>query len=187
MKKIIIGITGASGSIYAIDLLKKLNQIKNIETYLVMSPWAKENIKVETNYCLSDIKSLANHNLNFNNLGSTIASGSFKTDGMVIVPASMKTCAAISIGYTDNLLTRAADVMIKEQRKLIIVPRETPLSRIHLENLTHLAKLGVQIIPPMPAFYNNPQTIKDLIEQQTMRIIDSLGIDSKFGTRWKGL
>lgn len=186
MKKIIVGITGASGSVYAIDLLEKLHQLPQMEIHLVVSPWAKENIKLESQYSLADITNLADVVYNIRDMGAAIASGSFKTDGMVIVPASMKTIAALSIGYTDNLITRAADVVLKEQRKLIIVPRETPLSAIHLENLTKLARLGVHVIPPVPAFYNHPQTIQDLITHQSMKILDSLGLDHHFGHRWKG-
>lgn len=187
MKNIVIGITGASGSIYAIDLLQKLRAIANVRTHVILSPWARQNIEIETDYQIKDIQNLADEMHQFKNLGASIASGSFKTDGMVIVPASMKTVAAISMGYSDNLITRAADVTIKEQRKLVLVPRETPLSVIHLENLTRLAKLGVQIIPPVPAFYNNPQTIQDIVEQQTMKILDAFGIQNEVGTRWEGM
>lgn len=187
MKKIIVGISGASGSPYAIDLLQKLHLIDDIETHVVMSPWAAKNIELETEYQLKDVQELADVMYNFKDLSAAIASGSFKTDGMIIVPASMKTVAAITMGYSDNLLTRAADVTLKEQRKLIIVPRETPLSVIHLENLTRLAKMNVQIIPPIPAFYNHPQTIQDIIEHQTMKILDALGIDNQVGKRWKGI
>lgn len=187
MKNIVIGITGASGSVYAIDLLQKLRAITNVRTHVILSPWARQNIEIETDYQIKDIQNLADEMHQFKNLGANIASGSFKTDGMVIVPASMKTVAAISMGYSDNLITRAADVTIKEQRKLVLVPRETPLSVIHLENLTRLARLGVQIIPPVPAFYNNPQTIQDIVEQQTMKILDAFGIQNEVGTRWEGI
>lgn len=186
LRKIVVGITGASGSIYAIDLLEKLKSIPDVETHVVISSWAKENIKLETDYELKDVLALADIVYNSKNLGAAIASGSFKTDGMVIVPASMKTVAALSIGYTDNLITRAADVVLKEQRKLILVPRETPLSAIHLENLTKLARLGVHIIPPIPAFYNKPQSLADIITHQSMKILDSLGIEHNFGKRWEG-
>lgn len=186
MKKIIIAITGASGSIYGIDVLKKLSLLPNIETHLVMSDWAKENIKLETKCTPEQVIKLADKIYNNQNLGAAIASGSFKVDGMVIAPASMKTVAGIAAGFDVDLIIRAAGVMLKEQRKLIIVPRETPLSAIHLENLTKLAKLGVHIIPPIPSFYNHPKSLQDIIDHQSMKIIDSLGIENNFGKRWHG-
>lgn len=185
-KKIIIGITGASGTIYAIDLIKKLHEIPTVETHGVISTWAKENLKLEAEMNLNELENLLDYHYNINDLGAKIASGSFLVDDMVIVPASMKTVAAISAGHSDNLISRAADVTLKEQRKLIIVPRESPLSTIHLENLTRLSRLGVQVIPPIPAFYNHPQTIQDLIDHNTMKILDSLGIKNDTGGRWKG-
>lgn len=186
MKKIIIAISGASGSIYGIDLLKKLKKIPDVQTYLIMSDWAKENIKLETEYTSQEVAELADHVDNDHNLGAEISSGSFKVDGMVIAPASMKTIAGIAIGFDEDLIMRAADVMLKEQRKLIMVPRETPLSAIHLENMTKLAKLGVHMIPPIPSFYNHPKTIQDLIDHQSMKVMDSLGLKADFGKRWQG-
>lgn len=186
MKKVIIAITGASGSVYGIDILKKLSNLPEIETHLVLSDWAKENIKLETNYTLKQVLEMADRVYDNQNLGASIASSSFKVDGMVIAPASMKTVAGITMGFDGDLIIRAASVMLKEQRKLILVPRETPLSAIHLENLTKLAKLGVHIIPPIPSFYNHPQTIQDLIDHESMKVIDSLGIDNNFGRRWTG-
>lgn len=186
MKKIIVGISGASGSIYGIDLLKKLTQVPNVETHLVVSDWAKQNIKLETDYQLDEITGLADFVYNNRNLGARIASGSFLVDAMVIAPASMKTVAGISIGFDDDLIMRAASVMLKEQRKLILVPRETPFSAIHLENLTKLAKLGVQIIPPIPSFYDHPQTIQDIVDHQSMKIMDALAINNEIGRRWNG-
>lgn len=186
LKKIIIGISGASGSIYGIDLLQKLSAFSNIETYLVMSDWAKENIKLETNFTAEQVGQMADYVYDNHNLGAAVASGSFKTDGMVIAPASMKTIAGITVGFDDDLLIRAASVMLKEQRKLILVPRETPFSAIHLENLTKLANLGVHIIPPIPSFYNHPKTIQDLVNHQTMKVLDSLGINNEVSNRWQG-
>ena len=126
------------------------------------------------------------HHYSNKDLGAAVASGSFLTDGMIIVPASMKTVAGISVGLGDNLIARAADVTMKEQRKLVIVPRETPLNAIHLENLTKLARLGVQIIPPIPAFYNQPQTIQDLVNHHTMKLLDQFGIVNEHSKRWQG-
>ncbi|EFJ70291.1 polyprenyl P-hydroxybenzoate and phenylacrylic acid decarboxylase [Lactobacillus paragasseri JV-V03] len=183
MKKIIVGISGASGSIYGIDLLEKLSKATNVETHLVMSNWAKENIKLETDYSVAEVENLADFVYDNRNLGAAIASGSFRIDGMVIAPASMKTVAGISIGFDEDLIMRAASVMLKEQRKLILVPRETPLSAIHLENLTKLAKLGVHIIPP---FYDHPKTIQDIVDHQTMKVLDSLNIEADFAKRWDG-
>lgn len=186
MKKIIVGITGASGVIYGIDLLKKLQAIPEVETYLVMSAWGKKNIELETDYSISEVEALSDHLYKNQDLGATIASGSNLFDAMIIVPTTMKTVAAISIGYTDDLVTRAADVTIKEHRQLILVPRETPLSAIHLDNLSKLAHLGVKIIPPMPAFYHRSETIQDLLDQHSMRLMDALGIHQEVGHRWEG-
>lgn len=185
-KRIVIGVSGASGTTYTIDLIKKLKAIPTIETHGVISTWAKHNLKLESDMRLHELEDLLDFHYSINDLGAKIASGSFLVDGMVITPASMKTVAAISMGYSDNLIARAADVTLKEQRKLIIVPRETPLSTIHLENLTKLSRMGVQIIPPIPAFYNQPQSIQDLVDHQTMKILDALGIDNDTGGRWKG-
>lgn len=184
MKKIIVAITGASGVIYAIDLLKKLKEDSSIEVHLVMSQWAKKNLELEAQMGIKELSSLADEVHNNNNLGASIASGSFMTDGMVIIPASMKTVAEVANGLGSSLITRAADVIIKEQRKLIVVPRETPLSPIHLQNLLALANLGCHIIPPIPAFYNKPITIQDLVEHQTMKVLDSLNVKSETGRRW---
>ncbi|WP_449449468.1 UbiX family flavin prenyltransferase [Streptococcus suis] len=186
-KRIVIGITGASGIIYAINLLKTLKPISSVETHVVMSNWARENLKIEQKMTLEEFKTLCDAYYDNKNLGASIASGSFKTDAMVIIPASMKTVAALSCGISDNLIGRAADVILKEQRKLILVPRETPLSTIHLENLTKLSKMGVHIIPPMPAFYNHPKTIEDIVHHNTVKILDSLGVDIDYPKRWEGL
>lgn len=140
-----------------------------------MSDWAKENIKLETDYTYDD-----------HNMGAAISSGSFIVNAMVIALASMKTVAGIAVGFDDDLIIRTASVMLKEQRKLILVPRETPLSAIHLENLTKLSKLGVQIIPPIPSFYDHLKIIQDIIDQQSMKVLDSLGIDNEVGKRWTG-
>ena len=183
-KRIVIGISGASGTVYAIDLLKKLKTIPEVETHVIVSQWAKENLKLETDLTMKDLSALIDVEYSNKDLGAAVASGSFLTEGMIIVPASMKTVAGISIGFGESLISRAADVTMKAQRKLVIVPRETPLNAIHLENLTKLARLGVQIIPPIPAFYNHPETIDDLLHHQTMKLLDALGIENE-GRRWK--
>ncbi|ANZ65127.1 3-octaprenyl-4-hydroxybenzoate carboxy-lyase [Secundilactobacillus paracollinoides] len=188
MKRIVVGITGASGTIYGISLLQALHAQPDVETHLVVSRWAKENLAVETpEWSLKDVQALADVVEDDRNLGATIASGSFQHDGMVIVPASMKTVAAISMGLADNLIARAADVTLKERRPLLIVPRESPFNQIHLENMLKLARMGVEIIPPIPAFYNNPKTIDDLIDHNTMKLLDHLHIQNDFQGRWQGL
>ncbi|MGL9729916.1 UbiX family flavin prenyltransferase [Enterococcus sp. DIV0756] len=184
-KRIVIGITGASGIIYAIDLIKRLKENPMIETHGIISDWAKQNLKLESDLSLKEVEDMLDYHYSNRDLGAAVASGSFLTDGMVIVPASMKTVAGISMGFGESLISRAADVTLKEQRKLIVVPRETPLNAIHLENLTKLARLGVQIIPPIPAFYNQPKTIDDLVAHQSMKLMDALGIENHVSGRWK--
>ncbi|MFY1066513.1 UbiX family flavin prenyltransferase [Enterococcus sp. AD013-P3] len=186
MKKIIVAITGASGSVYAVDLLKKLKSRPDVEVHGVVSRWAWENLRLETSLTQEEVIALMDVYYEEENLGAAIASGSFLTDGMVIVPASMKTVAGIAHGFSETLIGRAADVILKEQRRLVIVPRETPLSVIHLENLTKLARLGVVIAPPMPAFYTQPQTISDLVSRQTDRLLDLLGLPQADAVRWQG-
>ncbi len=186
-RTIVVGITGASGAIYAVDLLKKLQTVDLVETHVIISDWARENLKIELGMSVDDFEALCDVSYSNRNLGARIASGSFMTTAMVIIPASMKTVAGIACGLSDNLIGRAADVMLKEQRKLIIAPRETPLNTIHLENLTKLSKLGVHIIPPIPAFYNNPQTIQDIVTHNTIKILDSLGLKNDYKRRWEGL
>lgn len=188
MRRIIVGITGASGTIYGVRLLQALQATPDIETHLVMSKWAKENLAVEhTGYTIKQVNALADAVYDERDMGAAIASGSFLHDGMVIVPASMKTVASIATGLGDTLIGRAADVTLKERRPLILVPRESPFNQIHLENMLKLSRMGVEIIPPIPAFYNNPQTIDDLIDHQTMKLLDYLHIQNAFGGRWQGL
>ncbi|WP_288762119.1 UbiX family flavin prenyltransferase [uncultured Lacticaseibacillus sp.] len=188
MKKIVIGVSGASGTIYALSLLAALHANPDVETHLVMSKWARENLSVEaTGYTMADVEKLADYTYNPNDMGASIASGSFMHDGMVIVPASMKTVAAVATGLGDNLIARAADVTLKECRQLIMVPRESPFNQIHLENMLKLSRMGVEIIPPIPAFYNRPRTIDDIINHNTMKLLDHLHIRNDAGDRWQGL
>ena len=188
MKKIVIGITGASGTIYALDLLKRLAETPDVETHLVMSKWAKENLALEsTGYTLADVKNLADAVYDERNMGARIASGSFMHDGMVVVPASMKSIASIATGLGDTLIGRAADVTLKERRPLLIVPRESPFNQIHLENMLKLSRMGVDIIPPIPAFYNHPKTIDDLVKHNTMKLMDHLHIPTDIDGRWDGM
>ncbi len=185
--RIIVGITGATGAIYSVKLLEALKEIRDISTYLIMSKWAIENISIETEYSLDYIKNLVTFNYDNDNLGADIASGSFRTDGMIIVPCSMKTLSSIANGYDENLISRAAGVMIKESKKLVLCPRESPLSPIHLENMLKLSRIGVKIVPPMPAFYNKPKSIEDIISHGIMKILDQFGIDCDKSARWKGI
>ncbi len=188
MKRIIVAISGASGTIYGIRLLEALHANPEVEVHLVTSPWAKENLAVEaTGYNEAQVNALADAVYDPRNMGATIASGSFLHDGMVIVPASMKTVAAVASGLGDSLIGRAADVTLKERRPLIIVPRETPFNQIHLENMLKLARMGVEIIPPIPAFYQRPKTIDDLIAHTTMKLLDHLHLSPDSASRWPGL
>ncbi|NMO96401.1 UbiX family flavin prenyltransferase [Paenibacillus lemnae] len=181
--KIIVGISGATGPIYGIKLLEVLKEL-GIETHLVLSTWAEKTIVIETDYTVDQVKSLATVVHPSFNQAATISSGSYKTDGMVIAPCSMKTLAAISHGYSDNLVSRAADVVLKEKRKLILIPREAPLSEIHLENMLRLARMGAVILPPVPAFYNKPESIDDMVMHTVSRTLDQLGIDNEVSRRW---
>ena len=183
--KIVVGVSGGSGSIYAISLLKALQELK-IESHLVVSTMGEYVTNHECGVDLEELKSLATYYHDNKNFAAPIASGSFKVDGMVVVPCSMKTLASVANGFSDSLITRACDVTLKENRKLVLVPRETPLSPIHLENMLKLAKLGVSITPPTPGFYNHPETIEDIVLNMTGRILDQLGIDNNLAKRWKG-
>ncbi|MFL0251940.1 UbiX family flavin prenyltransferase [Clostridium neuense] len=183
--RIIVGITGATGTIYGVRLLEILKNIEDISVYLVMSEWAKQNLEIETEYTLDYVKGLADFNCEYRDLASGISSGSFITEGMVILPCSMKTLGSIANGFDDNLISRAASVMIKESRKLVLCPRETPLSSIHLENMLKLSRIGVKLVPPMPAFYNNPKTIDDIINHHIMKVLDQFGISIDKAKRWK--
>ncbi len=182
--KIVIGFSGASGIIYGIRLLEILNSI-NIQTYLIISEWAKKNIEIETDKTLEYVKSLSSVNYDNFKLDASVSSGSFLHDGMVIVPCSMKSLSSIANGYDDTLISRAASVTLKESRKLIIVPRETPLSRIHLENMVKLQEAGAIILPAMPGFYHKPSTIEEIIDHLVGKILDQLNIKHDLFKRWK--
>ncbi len=181
--KIVVGITGSSGVIYGIKLLYFLNKLE-IETHVVLSKWAEKNIEFETDENIMKIKELASFEYEENNMAASISSGSFKTNGMIIIPCSMKTLASIANGYDDNLISRAASVTIKENRKLVIVPRETPLSQIHLSNMLKLAKIGVIILPAMPGFYHRPKTVNDLVLHIVGKTLDQFDISNEVFKRW---
>jgi 4-hydroxy-3-polyprenylbenzoate decarboxylase len=182
--RLIIGITGATGTIYGVRLLETL-QKQGVETHLVMSRWGARTLVHETPYSPEQVQRLATYSHAINDQGAPISSGSFLTRGMIVAPCSMRTVAAIAGGYGDNLLHRAADVVLKERRKLVLVVREAPLSAIHLENMLKLARLGVVICPAMPAFYQQPRTVDDIINQTVARILDQVDIHLDV-PRWNG-
>lgn len=181
--KIVLAMTGASGVIYGIRLLEYLSK-NNHETHLVMTKWARENIKLETDYIVEDILKLASYYYEENRLDAAISSGSFLHDGMIVAPCSMKTLAGIVNGYDENLVIRAAGVTIKERRELILLPRETPMTSIQLGNMLKLSDLGVVLMPPIPAFYIKPKGIDDLINHTVSRVLDQLKIKNDLTTRW---
>lgn len=188
MKQLIIGISGASGAIYGVRLLQVLQQVSDIETHLVLSPAARQTLSLESDYTLRDVQALADVVHDVRDIAASISSGSFKTLGMVILPCSMKTLSGIVHSYTDSLLTRAADVVLKEQRKLVLCVRETPLHVGHLRMMTTAAEMGAVIMPPMPAFYHRPQSIQDIVDQTVNRVLDQFDITlpQDLFARWQG-
>jgi len=186
VKRIVVGLSGASGAIYGIRLLELLRALPDVETHLVVSDAAKRTIVEETDWPVKDVEALAARRYDNKDIGATIASGSFKTDGMVIVPCSIKTAASVAHCLADNLLTRAADVTLKEGRPLILAVRETPLHLGHLRVLTALAEMGAVILPPMPAFYNRPKQIEDLVDHTLARVLDRLGLPQHLVMEWQG-
>jgi 4-hydroxy-3-polyprenylbenzoate decarboxylase len=187
MKRLIVGISGARGVIYGIRMLEMLKDIGGVETHLVMSRYARMNIEIETTHTPQDVEALADEVHSYGNQAASISSGSFKTDGMVIAPCSMKTLSGIAHSSADSLLVRAADVVLKEQRRLVLMPREAPLHVGHCKLLYEAAQLGAVIAPPMPAFYNQPQTIDDLVNQSVGRVLDLFDLDAGILKRWEGL
>ena len=186
MKRLIVGISGASGAIYGIRMLEVLKTIQGVETHLVMSRFGRLNIEIETPHTPQYVESLADEVHNFGNQAASISSGSFKTVGMVVAPCSMKTLSAIANSSADSLLVRAADVVLKERRTLVLMPREVPLHVGHCKLLVEAAQLGAVIAPPMPAFYNSPQTIDDLVNHSVGRVLDLFDIDAGILKRWEG-
>jgi 4-hydroxy-3-polyprenylbenzoate decarboxylase len=187
MMRLVVAMTGATGAALGIRLLERLREMADVETHLVLSTWARSTIRWETDRQARDIAELADHYYAPGDQGARISSGSFRTDGMVIIPCSMKTLAGIRTGYADGLICRAADVTLKEHRKLVLVPRETPLSQIHLENMLGLARMGAVILPPMPAFYNHPASVDDIVEHVVARVLDQFGLPARGAARWDGL
>jgi flavin prenyltransferase len=184
--RVVVGISGASGAIYGLRLLERLRQRPEIEVHLILTRSGEKTLHLETGKLAADVKPLAHVWHPVENIGSPLASGSFLTDGMVIAPCSIHTMSAIATGITDNLLTRAADVMLKERRRLVLVIRESPLHTGHLRNLTALSEMGAIIAPPVPAFYHKPQTILDLVDHSVDRMLDLLGLPDSNARRWQG-
>ncbi|MDY1036052.1 UbiX family flavin prenyltransferase [Enterobacteriaceae bacterium RIT714] len=188
MKRLIVGISGASGAIYGVRLLQVLRDVAEVETHLVMSQAARQTLSLETDFSLRDVQALADVVHDARDIAASISSGSFKTAGMVILPCSMKTLSGIVHSYTDTLVTRAADVVLKERRPLVLCVRETPLHLGHLRLMTQAAELGAVIMPPVPAFYHRPQTLDDVINQTVNRVVDQFDIElpDDLFTRWQG-
>ena len=184
---LIIGITGASGAIYGIRLLEVLSTNKEVETHLIISEAGEEIIKHETDWGLKKVRALADACYEVSDIGSRLSSGSFKRDGMVIAPCSMKTLSALANSYTDNLIARSADITLKERKRLVLLARETPLHLGHLRNMVKLTEMGAIVFPPVPAFYHKPQTIKDLIDYTIGRVLDIFDIKHNLLPRWSGL
>lgn len=183
--RLVVAITGASGVIYGIRTLEVLKKLE-VETHLIMSEWGAKNVKIETDRTADYIRSLATKCYEDDNMAAAVSSGSFKTDGMAVIPCSMKTLASIANGFDDSLVSRAAGVCIKEQRKLVLVPRETPLSKIHIGNMDRVADAGAVILPAMPGFYHRPKTMDDLIDHVVGKVLDQFDIDHGLFKRWGG-
>ena len=188
MKRLVIGIAGASGVIYAVRLLEVLHDVPNVETHLVLSDAARQTIGYETNFTVEKVMELADVQHSIKNIAASISSGSFKTMGMVVVPCSMKTLSGIAMSFSDNLLLRAADVTLKDRRPLVLLPRETPLHLGHLRLMVQVSEMGAILLPPMPAFYHRPKTVDDIINQTVNRVLDVLKIELEHDLfdRWKG-
>ena len=182
-ERIILGISGASGVVYGIEILKELAK-RDIETHLIISESGKKNIIIETDYSIKDVESIADHVYGDKEFEAPPASGSFLTGGMIVAPCTIKTLSGIANSYSDNLLVRAADVTLKEKRKLVLMVRETPLHRGHLNLMRRAADLGAHILPPMPSFYNHPRTIEDIIHQTIGKVFDYFGIEHHLFRRW---
>lgn len=186
MTRLVVAITGASGSIYGIRLLEVLRATTSVELHLVISVAGKRTVVEETDFSIADVEALAHHRYDVKDIGATLASGSFRTGGMVIAPCSIKTAGAIAACYADGLIARAADVTLKEGRPLILLVRETPLHVGHLRMLTTLAEMGAVIVPPVPAFYNRPKELDDIINHTVARVLDRLQLPQTLVGEWQG-
>lgn len=183
--RLVVGMTGATGAILGVRFLQALHE-QGVETHLIVSKWARATLQMETDYKVDQILALASKVYSERDQAAAISSGSFRTDGMAVVPCSMKTLAAIRMGYADELVARAADVTLKERRRLVLVPREAPLNAIHLDNMLALAHAGAQMLPPMPAFYNRPESVDDIVNHIVSRLLDQFGLDNTLTRRWNG-
>ena len=186
-RRLIVAITGASGAVYGVRLLQLLREVPGMRTHLVVTPAGWMNIEHEMSLPRRDVEGLADTVHAVRDVGASIASGSFQTDGMVVAPCSMRTLGSIAHGLSDNLVTRAADVALKERRRLVLMVRETPLNLAHLRNMTAVTEMGGMIFPPVPAFYNAPQTVQDLVDHTVGRVLDVLGIEQSVSPAWPGL
>jgi len=186
-KRIVVAISGASGAIYGVRLLQALRHIGGVQTHLTVSDAGWLNVQQELDQCRTELEALADVVYPVREVGAAIASGSFQCDGMVVAPCSMRTLAAVAHGLSDNLITRAADVMLKERRRLILMVRETPLNLAHLRNMTSVTEMGGIIFPPVPAFYHRPHTLDDIVSHSVGRVLDLLGIAQPDVPRWTGL
>lgn len=187
MTILIVGITGATGAIYGIRLLEVLSSTENIETHLIVSEPAEAIIKYETDRSIEDIKQLASFSYDIGDIGAQIGSGSFRANGMIVAPCTVKTMSAIANSYSDNLLIRVGDVTLKERRQLVLLVRETPLHIGHLRNMERLCEMGAIIMPPAPAFYHKPQTIQDIVDHTVGKMLDIFGIEHTLFQRWSGI
>lgn len=185
-KRIVVGISGASGVIYGVRLLNALKGHSDYETHLIMSEYGKLNIEIETEYTPAEVEDMADYVYGPKNMAASLASGSFLTEGMIIAPCTIKTLSGIANAYNDNLLVRAADVTLKEKRKLLLVVRETPLHKGHLRLLSMAADMGAHILPPIPSFYHHPKTIDDIIDQTVGKMLDYFHIEHELFKRWDG-
>src|SRR3954447_16834812 len=185
MRRLIVGMTGSTGAIFGIRFLEALKD-SDVETHLIISKWAQRTIEHETHYSTEQVRSPASVVHSQGDMGATISSGSFLTEGMVVIPCSVRTLAGIANGYGEHLVHRAADVVLKERRRLVLVVRETPLSEVHLENMLKLARIGVIMLPPLPPFYNHPQSVDDVVNHIVARVLDQFGIPAPFEKRWDG-
>jgi 4-hydroxy-3-polyprenylbenzoate decarboxylase len=184
--RILIGINGATGVIYGIRLLEVLSGLKGVETHLIISGAGEKTIEIETAFKVTQVKALASFSYSVEDIGAGISSGSFQHDGMIIAPCSMKTLSALAHSFADNLLTRAADVTLKERRRLVLLVRETPLHLGHLKNMVSVTEMGAIVMPPVPAFYHNPGTIQDLIDHTVGKVLDLFQIEHHLYRRWPG-
>lgn len=187
MKRVVVALTGASGALYGVRLLEQLRRSDGVETHLMISDAAALNLHHELDTRRKDIEALADHVHSVRDIGACVASGSFRADGMVIAPCSMKTLASVAHGLCDNLITRAADVMLKERRTLVLMVRETPFNLAHLRNMTSVTEMGGIVFPPLPALYQRPQSIVEMVDHTVGRVLDLLGIEQALTPEWQGL